>query len=113
MAFHDREVHTGVTEYGPAALETKLGWVLSGPVPWDQEAQCTQTNLTLTHLLMFNEGQSKEDEPTKESLEDQLSKFWDLENLGILKSEDTVYQNFEEEIKFVDGRYEVKLPWKE
>ena len=100
-------------EYGPAALETKLGWVLSGPVPWDQEAQCTQTNLTLTHLLMVNEGQSKEDEPTKESLENQLSKFWDLENLGILKSEDTVYQNFEEEIKFVDGRYEVKLPWKE
>ena len=103
-------------EYGPAALETKLGWVLSGPVPWDQEAQCTQctqTSLTLTHLLMVNEGQSKEDEPTKESLENQLSKFWDLENLGILKSEDTVYQNFEEEIKFVDGRYEVKLPWEE
>ena len=100
-------------EYGPAALETKIGWVLSGPVPWDQEAQYTQTNLTLTHLLMVNEEQSKEDELTKESLENQLSKFWDLENLGISKSEDTVYQNFEEEIKFVNGRYEVKLPWKE
>ena len=100
-------------EFGSAALETKLGWVLSGPVPWDQEAQSTQTNLTLTHLLLINEEQSKEDEFNKESLENQLSKFWDLENLGILKSEDTVYQNFEEEIKFVNGRYEVQLPWKE
>ena len=62
---------------------------------------------------MVYEEQSKEDEPNKESLENQLSIFWDLENLGILKSEDTVYQNFEEEIKFINGRYEVQLPWKE
>ena len=36
-----------------------------------------------------------------------------LESIGIhLEKENSVYQQFEEEIRFTDGRYEVKLPWK-
>ena len=36
-----------------------------------------------------------------------------MESIGIhLEEENSVYRQFEEEIRFTDGRYEVKLPWK-
>ena len=49
----------------------------------------------------------------------EVSKFWDLESVGInpkessdqLESNPTL-QDFSEKIQFVEGRYEVALPWK-
>ncbi|XP_065060631.1 uncharacterized protein LOC135687920, partial [Rhopilema esculentum] len=46
------------------------------------------------------------------SIEEQVSKFWTLESFGILKNELSVYEDFEDEIEFSEGRYQVKLPWK-
>ena len=37
----------------------------------------------------------------------------DLESLGILKQERSVHDEFESTIAFMEGRYEVNLPWKE
>eukprot|EP00795_Rhopilema_esculentum_P004425 gene4425-20659_t len=36
-----------------------------------------------------------------------FSKFWDLESIGIRRDEATVYESFQDEIKFVDGRYQL------
>ena len=47
-----------------------------------------------------------------DALNDQLSKFWNLESIGIKGNEATVYQLFEDEIEFIDGRYQIKLLWK-
>ena len=42
-----------------------------------------------------------------------MSKFWELESIGVSSSHETsVYEKFVEDVRFVDGRYEVKLPWK-
>jgi len=86
---------------GPIAVETKLGWVLSGPVP-DAEASCS---FLTTHVLRV-------DSHDEVSLNDTLRAFWELESLGISESDRTVHQEFEENISFKDGRYEVGLPWK-
>ena len=46
------------------------------------------------------------------AVEKEISKLWELEFLGLSPKEESVYEHFSDEIRFVDGRYEVKLPWK-
>ena len=48
----------------------------------------------------------------KDSLDSAVSQLWDLESLGI-KASDEVHESFESDISFIDGRYSVKLPWKQ
>jgi len=83
---------------GPVAVETKLGWVLSGPAT---AADCC---LLTTHALRI-------DSREEESLNDTLHAFWELESLGISESL-SVHQEFRESTSSKDGRYEVCLPWK-
>ncbi|XP_064638279.1 uncharacterized protein LOC135494296 [Lineus longissimus] len=50
--------------------------------------------------------------------ESTLEQFWDLESIGVqsaqnLDSGDEILKNFNESIKFEDGKYHVQLPWKE
>ena len=86
---------------GPVAIETKVGWVLSGPATL-VGGQDHPTTL-VTHTLHVN---------CLKRLESQLRSFWDIESLGIVKEGDVVLDNFEERIVFQEGRYEVPLPWK-
>ena len=93
---------------GPIAMQTRLGWVLSGPVPG---LSCQTTcNLVSTHLLMVDAYMPEE---SGQSLDSTLKKFWDLESLGVNQDTPDVYAEFERWISFKDGRYEVALPWKE
>ena len=85
---------------GPVAVGTKLGWVLSGPAP-----MADHSLLTTTHTLRVASHE-------EESLNDTLRSFWELESLGISESCPSVHQEFEENISFKDGRYEVCLQWK-
>ena len=98
-------------EKGPVALETKLGWMLSGPVDHAISAS-TQTNFTNTHALRIS-ADSWNTATEGTGLKKQLSKFWELESIGILPDEESVYDKFKNDIMFKDGRYQVKLPWKE
>ena len=95
---------------GPTAMETKLGWVLSGPVPGlnrDPSVAC----LTCTHVLKVDT--STNSVPYRlAGLERRLQTFWDLDTLGIVDGEDSVYDKFVESVSFQDGRYCVSLPWK-
>ena len=47
------------------------------------------------------------------SLDNRLSQFWELESLGIMKNETSVYEKFVLQIKLNGQKYEVKLPSKE
>ena len=47
------------------------------------------------------------------SLENLLQSFWDLESLGIVGAEKTLYGEFQDTVAVRDGRYEVSLPWKD
>ncbi len=99
-------VHRG--SKGPVAIHTKLGWVLSGPMPSGELAPCSM-NLVTTHVLRVD-AQSSDHKP----LEDQLRSFWELESLGIHEPEKTMYDKFTDAVTFRDdGTYEVSLPWRE
>ena len=86
-------------------IETKVGWVLSGPAG----PQETTVNLTVTptHALRIDTC------PIEQSLDDQLRRFWELESLVIMRDEPSVYEKFVQQISFDGQRYQVSLPWKD
>jgi hypothetical protein len=95
-------------ESGPVAMETKLGYVLSGPVH-DDGSNDASTNLITTHLLKAETVVNERDG----ALRKELDRFWDLDSIGIRQGEDIVHEQFNEGVKFKNGRYEVRLPWKQ
>ena len=98
--------HVQRGDTGPVALETKIVWVLSGPVE-RQQTEESVVNLVKTHTLFI-------DTSLKESgnLEEGLEQFWELEAIGVKPKEESVHTKFTQEITFQDGRYEVSLPWR-
>ena len=93
---------------GPVAIGTKLGWVLSGPVPTDSSSMGTSSvNIISCHTLRIDT------QPTDVELHSVLKQFWELESLGIREDDKSILDKFDQSIQFVDGRYEVDLPWKD
>ena len=97
-----RIVESGLSD-GLVAIETKLGWVVSGPVVGSSDTSIISVNSS--HVLSVN---------CEDSLNDQVKKFWDLETLGIRDIEKSCYEDFEETItRNEDNRYEINLPFKQ
>ena len=96
-------------EQGPVAMETKLGYVLSGPASDESTVTSTAVNITSTHILAAEAVPL----PPEENLREQLRQFWKLESIGVLPDESSVQDKFEETVKFTGKRYQVQLPWKE
>ena len=87
----------------PVAIETEIGWVLSGPLcngavetGGEQESQ----------VNFVGQDMSQENR-----LDREVRKLWELETLGI-RERDEVYEEFQDSITFNGTRYSVKLPWK-
>ena len=85
---------------GPIAIDTKFGWVLSGP-----DTSSTDSVMLITHSLCCVQNTT--------SLEDRLNSFWELESFGVSGADLSIHDKFKDSVNFVDGRYEVKLPWRE
>ena len=84
----------------PVAVETELGWVLSGPMKSQSSGpEPIQINLVKTE--------------DKEGLDVDVNRLWDLEVIGIEKPRRGVYEEYRDSISFDGHRYSVKLPWKE
>ena len=97
----------------PTAMETPLGWVLSGPCEGQSNldlssatgtSSVTSVNYVSSHVLPTE---------TDDHLNSSLNKFWDLDTLGIKEAEDSLFERFSSDIVFKEGRYEVKLPWRD
>ena len=86
---------------GPIAVNTRLGWVLSGPV---ELAGLTTVNIVSTHRLRID---------SKEKIDATLRAFWELESLGVKNEVDPVQHQFTKSIQMKEGRYQVSLPWRE
>ena len=88
----------------PVAVHTELGWVLSGPLKRQDvdSRQEVSVNFIGQDSVAFDRA----------SLDSEIHKLWDLESIGI-KSNDDVHESFENDIGFSEGRYSVKLPWKQ
>ena len=97
---------------GPVAVQTKLGWVLSGPVAQaTEERECT-VNLSSTYVLRI-ETEICHTANQQNDIKQQLTRFWDLETMGIANDEPSMYDKFISEVKSNGERYEVCLPFKE
>ena len=72
---------------GPIAIETRLGWVLSGPV---NGITCEQSviNFVSTHAFRVDSL------PEPANPDAGLRRFWELESLGIHTDEKTVHDRF-------------------
>ena len=92
---------------GPVGVYTHLGWVLSGPVGPILSAGAQTTIVTHTLHIECIPLQNEQ------TLDERLKSFWELESFGITQPDHTVLDDFQEHIHFVDGRYQVSLPWKD
>lgn len=70
------------------------------------EPEASLSTTLVTHVLGANFTSTNH-------LEAQLKAFGDLESFGIEAKEISVSEQFKSTIRFVDGRYEVCLPWKD
>ncbi len=103
------EIRKGTS--GPTAINTILGWVLSGPVEnHSQQRLESSVNMSSTHVLRL---ETQYTQPMYSKDDQELRRFWDLELLGISKEEKSVVEEFTSTIVFKEGRYHVELPWKE
>ena len=88
----------------PVVTNSKLGWLLSGPSATGGGHQ-QSVHLIATHVM---KAECSEIDP----LTEQVSRFWELDSIGIKENEPSVYETFVENIKHDGTRYEVNLPWK-
>ena len=86
---------------------------MSGPVNnvIENAGQASFVNFSITHLLKIEEHISQDSEAKE--LKSELSRCWDLESIDILNNEPSVYDKFMSEVKRMDNRYEVSLPFKD
>ena len=84
----------------PVAVETELGWVLSGPM----KGRNTCSDSHLAQVIFISSSIEKQ-----ERLKD-VHRLWDLETLGIRDTEDEVHETFKNSISFNGIRYSVRLP---
>ena len=92
-------------ESGPTAIQTHLGWVLSGPIEFPSRQFSSSL---VTHTLRIDSFVSQD----AQALDERLKKFWDLESFGVTDTNTAVLEDFKNNVRFVSGRYEVSLPWK-
>ena len=98
---------------GPVALNSKFGWILSGPVKHRRDQQ----GLTTASLvLQGSEVSDASQNPSDTSSSEELKRFWETEAIGITDNPEhtDIDSQFLPSMNFdvKQGRYEVSLPWK-
>ena len=88
------------------AMESKFGWLLSGPIYKGKNGQSNLTTLCQKAGIMPVED---------EKLDNLLTKFWEINQIPEEnKQDEEIIRKVQETIWFNEatGRYNVKLPWK-
>ena len=80
------------------ATESKFGWLLSGPVPHQENALCQTIEIRSLE---------------EDKLNETLTKFWEVNEIPQNTPENKVLESFENTITFnkTTGKYNVQLPW--
>lgn len=87
-------------------MNSKFGWTFQGTTT---ALATSRTSRMMVYVLRTHVVESDE----------IVRSFWEIESMGISQSIDecsqqnTTIQRFEKTIRFLDGRYEVALPWKD
>lgn len=75
----------------------------------------SDVNLVTCHTLRLNTSSCDDlniSRKDRDSLVEQVKKFWELESIGVSPHEGTVHDKFLDTIRLCDGRYEVSRSWK-
>ena len=96
-------------EEGPVAVNSKLGWLLSGPIDSSEAHPVSHTNVVISGFLTIPTCNSRDD-----ALFNSLCDFWEVESLCIVDTpENTIISSsFVPSISFSDNCNTVSLPWK-
>ena len=90
-------------EEGPMAVDSKLGWLLSGPI---NEVSCDWCYVTHTNLII--EGEKPLFQPSQDDvLANSLKRFWDTESVGISDTTANEDELFEIDVRRKGNRYEI------
>ena len=92
-------------KYGPVALESKLGYVLSGPIE-NSQSNVTSNNIVSTHFMRIEAEFINSDIISNQNMKNCFDSMKPSKNEEIL-------ENFTSLVDFKDGRYEVSFPFKE
>ena len=105
-----RDFVTGETKRSPGenlvVLNSIFGWLISGPAECSKQEIDKTVTLTVTHMLKIGCYAANDER----GLNENISKFWDLDAVGIKDNEISIYEKFKDDIKFENNRYSVKLP---
>ena len=95
-------------DFGPCLIESKLGWLLSGPLTGRSNKADFSAHFIRAYVCASSPVLCSD-------LDHMLHKFWDLDTLGIKEKEESpVVAHFNETVTTTeDGRVEVSIPWKE
>ena len=100
-------------DFGPTAISSKLGWLLSGPI---SGATTNSVDTFTANLIILGESGRRVSCGGAE-LKSTPKQFWETESIGIREPEDSsineLSRSFLKNIKYEDSRCEVSLPWKE
>ena len=83
-------------EFGPVAMKTTLGWVVSGPLLQELSSE-SEVNLTTCHTLRLDTSNPcgvLADEKNRDPLVEEMKKFWELESIGVLSNEASVHDKY-------------------
>ena len=84
--------------------------MLSGFIVGDEKVNNSSNCVHVLNVDVNNDNLMSMEENI--SLNEKVEHFWNLDTLGIVNNEKSVYDINEEKIKVVDGRYEVSSPFK-
>ena len=98
-------------------VRSKLGYMLSGPINDVVEKNVNSHAVNCVHTMKVSTALDSEFEienvHANKQLEEQVEKFWNLDSMGIVENERSVFDENLQKIEIVDGRYRVELPFKE
>ena len=93
---------------GLVAVNSKLGWLLSGPTD-----ACTTEIVTHSNLAISTVHPEALTVPEDDKRHSMLNCFWETDSYGTHPESivDCTHEDFLPGLQFVDGHYQVNLPW--
>ena len=104
-SFVSGKVIRPANDVGPVAMESILGYILSGESEVPSPPYSSHATVVETSVLKVASELSD-----KQNLHNTLHNFWEDPKDS---SDDQIVQNFKDNLEFIDNRYQVKLPFKD
>ena len=103
---------TGETKHTPGenlvAVNWIFDWLISGLIEWNKQENDKTVTLTATYMFKIGCYEANDEK----GLNENISKFCDLDAVDIEDNEISIYEKFKDDKKFENNRSSVTLPVK-